>query len=112
MLAPHQGLPAGGLRRWRGGSHEPDCSPRRDDAVAEGDTATGWVLSGLRRAPSQEAELVGAYHGLTPGRRPELAIDAAHVRLDRVPRDVQRRADLALREPAGQETEHGHLPLG
>ncbi len=50
--------------------------------------------------------------GLVSGRGPKLAEDAAHVRLHGVLRDVQSRADLALREPAGQEPEYGQFALG
>src|SRR5205823_5150874 len=51
-------------------------------------------------------------HGLASGRGPELAVNAPHVGLDGVLRDVQRAANLALRKSAGQEPEHGQLALG
>jgi hypothetical protein len=68
--------------------------------VVAGIAVAGLVARGADT--SEQAKLPGTTHGLLPGRDAELLEDALVVRLDRVERDVEVTADLALSEVGRQ----------
>ena len=59
----------------------------------------------------EQSELARPAHGLVARVDVELAVDAPRVGLDGVERHVQRVADLALRELAGEQAQHAQLPV-
>src|SRR6266545_2688710 len=97
------------------------CMPRGSWVLERPDQERGrscllaWQrgrTDGSRFAPDlDEPELSGPLHRLFPAGRAELAVDALGVALDRVERNVERRADFPQRELARQETEHGQFAV-
>src|SRR4051794_34349715 len=79
-------------------------------AVHPGEPRGAPVVTGAN--PLQQPEPPCALDRPAAGLDVELAVDAARVGLDRVEGDVQRAADLALRERAGHHAQDAQLRLG
>src|SRR6266508_1866919 len=83
------------------------------------DPRTGGAARGRVCTPARSSQPRGSKQSQLAGPRDrvgargdvELAKDALHVGLDGVERDVERLADLPLREVGREQAEHGKFPL-